>query len=64
MAKETKMTKLGDSVPTMYVTNKTDKDAPPMKINVADFNPKIHAKISDEGKAEPKPKPKATPKTK
>lgn len=51
--------KLGNHIPTMYVTSKIEKTGTPMKINESDFNPKLHAKIEEpKAKAEPKPKPK------
>ena len=58
------MIKLGNYVPTMYVTSKVEKDAPKMKINEADFNPKLHAKIEADAPVDPKPKaePKSKPK--
>ena len=56
--------KLGDHIPTMYVTSKIEKTDEPMRINVSDFNPKLHAKIDESSPAEPKPKAKPGPKAK
>jgi hypothetical protein len=67
--------KLGSIIPTMYVTSKIAGDVKtPMKINTADFNPAIHAKVGEEAavvpkaeikpESEPEPKPKAEPKAK
>ena len=55
------MIKLGNYIPTMYVTSKVEKTGTPMKINASDFNPKLHAKIEDKPKAK---EPKAAPKPK
>ena len=57
------MPKLGTKIPTMIVTSKVEKTGTPMKINEADFNPKIHAKIG-EPKAEPEVETKVEPKAK
>lgn len=56
------MAKLGTKIPTMHVKDKKTETV--MKINVANFDPKLHAKIGEPAPAEPKPKVKAEPKAK
>ena len=56
------MVKLGNKTPTMYVKNK--KSGGKMKINVDNFDPKLHAKIDESAPAKPKAEPKAEPKPK
>ncbi len=57
--------KLGGHIPTMYVTSKVEKTGVPMRINVSNFNPKLHAKIEEpKTGVDPKPKAKAEPKPK
>jgi hypothetical protein len=63
------MIKLGNHIPTMYVTSKIEKTGTPMKINASDFNPKLHKKVDDKGvEVEPEvcptPAAKAKPKAK